>query len=1089
MAMVLDERCCEACWHSPTRPCPQLIECLLDGPLCHESEACAIRRRESGARQRRETVARPAIFVGAGTCGLGAGAGKTLDAVRSYLDERNIAADVIEVGCIGLCAAEPMLDVQLPGRTRLAFMHVTHGKVAGVLDGVFAGDATGGQALGQHRGDGLEPWADVPYVDEHPFFGPQTRWVLANCGVIDPAQLDEYIARGGYRAFSRMARTMTPAEACKVVADSGLRGRGGGGFPTGRKWQFALGTSAEQKYLVCNADEGDPGAFMDRAVIEGDPHRLLEGIAIASYAIGATKAYIYIRAEYPLAIRRLEKAIQQAEALGLLGHDILGSGFNLGVVIKQGAGAFVCGEETALLHSIEGKRGMPRPRPPFPAVSGAFGKPTVINNVETLANVPGILDRGAEWFSAVGTDGSKGTKVFALSGRVELTGLVEVAMGTTLREVVFDIGGGVPNGKAFKAVQIGGPSGGCIPAQHLDIEIDYESLKAVGAIMGSGGLVVMDEGTCMVDLAKFFMDFIQRESCGKCIPCREGTKRMLEILQRITSGRRSEDGEAALERFRGVLALGHLAEVIRDASLCGLGQTAPNPVLSTLRWFRDEYEAHVYDRWCPAGVCRELVGAPCQNTCPLGTEVWRYVAHVARGEYGDAYRVIREANPFPSICARVCHHPCENKCRCGTTGGEPIAVRTLKRFVVDRVPPEAYVPEVRPATSDAPRIAVVGAGPAGLTAAHCLGAMGCRVTLFEREAEPGGMLVAAIPEYRLPRDTLHREIHALLNANIELRCGQALGRDFTLDDLLGEQGYRAVYLALGSHESRKLGVPGEDTADGVIPGIEFLKAHNLHGQALARGRVGIVGGGNSAVDAARVAVRQHGVESVTIFYRRTRAEMPAYQEEIEAALAEGAILTPLVAPVEILSRDGRVSAVRLIANRLGDLDASGRPRPVPVPGSEHVVELDTLIAAIGEQPEADGLSDLALTRRGLLMTHPDTSATSRRGVFAGGDLATGPNTVVDAIAAGKKAAGAIADHLAGRARGPAPRVKLPTTYVEPVEVEEQEGEPIRRVEPPQLPAERRVGSFAEVELCISESRARAEARRCLRCDLDFTRPL
>ncbi|NQT50520.1 FAD-dependent oxidoreductase, partial [bacterium] len=434
-------------------------------------------------------------------------------------------------------------------------------------------------------------------------------------------------------------------------------------------------------------------------------------------------------------------------------------------------------------------------------------------------------------------------------------------------------------------------------------------------------------------------------------------------------------------------------------------------------------------------------------------------------------------------------HPCEDKCRCGTTGGEPIAVRTLKRFVVDRVPPEAYVPEVRPATSDAPRIAVVGAGPAGLTAAHCLGAMGYRVTLFEREAEPGGMLVAAIPEYRLPRDILRGEIHALLNANVELRCGQALGRDFTLDDLLGEQRYQAVYLALGSHESRKLGVPGEDLEEGAIPGIQFLKAHNLHGQALARGRVGIVGGGNSAVDAARVAVRQHGVESVTIFYRRTRAEMPAYQEEIEAALGEGVVLTPLVAPVEILSHDGCVSAVRFIANRLGDRDASGRQRPVPVPGSEHVVELDTLIAAIGEQPEADGLSDLTLTRRGLLMTHPDTSATSRRGVFAGGDLATGPNTVVDAIAAGRKAAGTIADHLAGRARGPAPRVKLPTTYVEPVEVEEQEGEPIGRVEPPQLPTERRAGSFAEVELCIPESRARAEARRCLRCDLDFTRPL
>jgi NADH-quinone oxidoreductase subunit F len=473
----------------------------------------------------------------------------------------------------------------------------------------------------------------------------------------------------------------------------------------------------------------------------------------------------------------------------------------------------------------------------------------------------------------------------------------------------------------------------------------------------------------------------------------------------------------------------------------------------------------------------------------VGTEVWRYVAHIARGEYGDAYRVIREANPFPSICARVCHHPCEDKCRCGTTGGQPIAVRTLKRFVVERVPAESYVPDVRPAKPDAPHIAVVGAGPAGLTAAHCLGALGYRVTLFEREAEPGGMLLAAIPEYRLPRETLRKEIQALINPNVELRCRQALGRDFTLDGLLGPQGYKAVYLALGSHHSRKLGVPGEDVQEGVIPGIQFLKAYNLHGQELARGRVGIVGGGNSAVDAARVAIRQKGVESVTIYYRRTRAEMPAYAEEIEAALAEGVILKTLVTPVEVLSRDGRVAGVRFLNNTLGDRDASGRQQPVPVPGSEHVVELDTLIAAISEQPEVDGLTGLTLSRGGLLAVNAETYATTRPGVFAGGDVVTGPNTVVDAIAAGKMAARMIADTVSGRVRKPLPTVKLPTAYIVPVEVEEAAGEPAERVEPPHLPVERRAGSFAEVELCVSESDARCEARRCLRCDLEFTRPL
>jgi NADH:ubiquinone oxidoreductase subunit F (NADH-binding)/Pyruvate/2-oxoacid:ferredoxin oxidoreductase delta subunit len=605
--MLREEKCCELCRHTWDRPCPRRVECLTEGPLCHDSEPCAERIRQRTAVLRREQLARPAIFVGTGTCGLAAGAGQTLSAVRDYLETRKIDADVVEVGCIGLCAAEPILDVQLPDRARVSFHDVSEDKVAPLLDAALAGNIPEGDGvLGQHEAEGAQAWDDVTPLSEHPFFAPQTRWVLANCGVVDPTRLDEYIAHGGYKAFARTIRDMTPREACDEVLKSQLRGRGGGGFPTGRKWLFALDAPAEQKYLICNADEGDPGAFMDRAVIEGDPHRLLEGMAIAAYAIGASKAYVYIRAEYPLAIRRLREAITQAKDDGLLGHNILDSGFSLDIVIKMGAGAFVCGEETALINSIEGKRGMPRPRPPFPAVSGLFGKPTIINNVETLSNLPGILARGAEWFSGVGTKTSKGTKVFALSGKVNRTGLVEVAMGTKIREIVFDVGGGIPQDREFKAVQIGGPSGGCVPAQHLDIEIDYESLKLVGAMMGSGGLVVMDEGTCMVDLAKFFMDFIQRESCGKCIPCREGTRRMLEILKRITQGHGSENGTDALQRFKGVMYLNRLAEAIKDTSLCGLGQTAPNPVLSTLRWFRDEYEAHIYERRCPAGVCTEL---------------------------------------------------------------------------------------------------------------------------------------------------------------------------------------------------------------------------------------------------------------------------------------------------------------------------------------------------------------------------------------------------------------------------------------------------------------------------------------------------
>jgi len=600
-------RCCPACWHSAERPCPDLVACLADGPRCHANEACSAGIAARNRDRRRDAPARPVIYVGTGTCGLGAGAGKTRAAIRAWVDAAAVEVDVIEVGCIGLCVEEPLVDIQLPGRTRLSFSRVTEKKAAPLLTAVFAGQAFPMEPLAQFRHEGAMPWPGVRWLDEHPFFGPQTRWVLAHCGIVDPTSLDEYLARGGYGALATALRTMTPADVCREVELSGLRGRGGGGFPTGTKWTIARKQAADQKYMICNADEGDPGAFMDRAVMEGDPHRVLEGLALAAYAIGASKAYIYTRAEYPLAIARVTAAIAQAKAYGLLGPNIFDSGFTLDIIVKQGAGAFVCGEETALIHSIEGRRGMPRPRPPFPAASGLFGKPTIINNVETLANVPAIVSRGAAWFGSVGTASSKGTKVFALSGNVARTGLVEVAMGTTLRQIVFDIGGGIPGDRAYKAVQIGGPSGGCIPTSQLDIDIDYESLKKVGAMMGSGGLVVMDDGNCMVDVAKYFMDFIQKESCGKCIPCREGTRRMLEILESLSRSRRLEQQFEALERFRAVMNLEHLAKVIQDTSLCGLGQSAPNPVLSTLRWFRDEYEAHVYDRRCDAKACRELL--------------------------------------------------------------------------------------------------------------------------------------------------------------------------------------------------------------------------------------------------------------------------------------------------------------------------------------------------------------------------------------------------------------------------------------------------------------------------------------------------
>lgn len=589
-------------FHSPENPIKEFITHCTDGSLTPEQEKEIL---EYNRTLKHEITDIPLVFIGMDTSGLASGAGKVKEAIEKELKEKNIDAEVIPTGGLGFGVIEPTVDIQLPGKERIIYGGIVPQEIPEFIKTTITDKEIYSKKVFATY---TESNNNIPNINEIPFFGKQLRVVLKNCGILNPTSIDEYIANGGFKGLDKALRIMNPEEVISEVKSAGLRGRGGGGFPTGLKWELCAKEKADQKYIICNADEGDPGAFMDRSILEGDPFKLVEGMIIGAYAIGASFGYIYCRAEYPLAIQRLENTLKLCREYGLLGANILDSGFNFDLKIKKGAGAFVCGEETALIASIEGKRGMPRPRPPYPSVSGLYGKPTVINNVETFANVSTVLTMGAEWFSSLGTESSKGTKVFALSGKIQNSGLVEVPMGMSLREVVFDIGGGIPDNKKFKAVQIGGPSGGCLPESVMDTEVDYESLKKIGAMMGSGGFVVMDEDTCIVDVAKFFLNFIQSESCGKCVPCREGTKRMLEIIERLTKDYKSSSNkDEALLRFKGIIHLKRLAEVIKDTSLCGLGQSAPNPVLSGLHFFKEEYEKHIYDRTCEAGVCKELL--------------------------------------------------------------------------------------------------------------------------------------------------------------------------------------------------------------------------------------------------------------------------------------------------------------------------------------------------------------------------------------------------------------------------------------------------------------------------------------------------
>lgn len=579
---------------------------LTEKVLLFESDTLLPETEKVLQKIRREKPDRPVILLSSGTGSMVAGSIKTHAAIATYLSENTPDAQLVSVGCSAPANFEPVVCIHLPGKNKLFFRSITEEKVEPLLNGVFHNDISDEDLLGQTGSHGFEMWPGIPYMDEIPWFANQKRILLGNCGCYDPESIDEYIARGGYRSFIKAIKQYTYEEVCDIVEKSGLRGRSGGGYPTGLKWKHALNTPANNRYLICNAKESDPGAFTDRTVLESDPHRLIEGIAISSYAIGASNAVIFLRSESDHARARLQKAIDMAREYGLIGHNIFSSGYNIDIVIRKEPGAFVCGEETALINTLEGKRGMPQIKPPYPTTSGLFGKPTVINNVETLMNIPMIMQNGPEWFRKIGTPESPGTKLFAVAGKGRLSGVVEVEMGTPIRTIIEEIAGGIRDGREFKAIQLGGASGSFVTEEILDLPVDFDRMKAVGIGMGAGGFVIIDENTCMVDLVRYYMEFIRKESCGKCIPCREGTGRMLEILESVIRKPMNEESGTTLERFKGVMQLETIASVMKDTSLCGLGQTAPNPFMSALRNFRDEFEEHIFDRKCRANVCRGL---------------------------------------------------------------------------------------------------------------------------------------------------------------------------------------------------------------------------------------------------------------------------------------------------------------------------------------------------------------------------------------------------------------------------------------------------------------------------------------------------
>ena len=1023
--------------------------------------------------------ARPRIAVGMGTCGIGNGAEDVFQALLSAIDARGAEIELTRTGCFGFCAEEPLVNVVIPGKPLVILNRVKSTDAGRIIDDVINGTVDTERALCKIESwdhltgvvDYGEGFPDIPNWNEINFFKGQKKIVLRNCGLINPEDIEEYIAVGGYRSLLKALRNMDPERVNEEVRIAKLRGRGGAGFMTATKWEFMRKAVADTKYIICNADEGDPGAYMNRNEMESDPHSLIEGMIIGAYVMGATEGIIYVRAEYPLAVHRLEKAIADAREWGLLGKDILGSGMDFDLHLVEGAGAFVCGEETALIASLEGLAGRPRPRPPFPAQKGLWGKPTNINNVETWYNLPVIVNNGGAWFLQIGTDRSPGTKVFSLVGKIKNTGLVEAPFGTTLKMFVYNIGGGPEKGKTVKAVQTGGPSGGCIPVEAFETPVDYESLGALGSIMGSGGMVVMDEDNCMVDVARYFVEFTHSESCGKCVPCRVGLDQCLRILNDVTQGTATKADLDVLE---------DLGPMIRETSLCGLGQSAPNPVLTTLRYFRQEYEDHIDEKWCSAGVCEELFLSPCENSCPLHMNIPQFIQLYKEDRLEEAFESVILDNPLPGSTGRVCQHPCEDRCRREGIDA-PVNMREIHRYIADKVYGTKLADKVmarlkeRMLPASGKKVAIVGAGPTGLTAGFYCALLGHDVTIFDENSEAGGMLRFALPEYRLPRAVVAQEVKFIEDLGVKFVFNTRIGVDKSPRSL--SQDFDTVFLSLGTWEPSHMDIPGIQ-CNGVIHALEFLDKI-AHDDTVSLGKkVVVIGGGNAAIDSARTAARMGA--DVTVLYRRQRGDMPAIAEEVDEAYEEGIKFSFLVAPHRIIADgQGNAAAIELVKTKLGEFDNSGRRSPVM---TEEIVRVscDTIVLAIGERVDTvfTGSVDLDLNRDGTIKAQRHTQETSISNVFAGGDVVTGASNVSNAMSSGKHAAEMMDEKMMDENR--IKRI-IPAFDIQNKMVMKPRGG--ERNTSPVVKPNARVKTFDEVMLGYSPLQVGNEVKRCLRCDV------